>query len=336
MKTGFNLLLWTGLVTEEHYPLLKAIKQTGYDGVEIPLFAGDIAHYQKLGQVLREHGLGCTAVTVIPDEEHNPISANDAHRRGAVERLKWAVDCCEAMGAETLLGPFHSPLGVFSGNGPTPQEKERAAEVHRQIAEHAAKANLMLALEYLNRFECYFLTTMADAAAYVKMVDHPNFGTMYDTFHANIEEKDPVAIIKPNIGVIKHVHISENDRGTPGKGHVPWAETFKAIRGAGYDGWLVIEAFGRALPDLAAATRVWRDFFKSPEEVYTEGYKFVIKQWRAAKKNGAAVRGGKKTANKVAKKSAAKKTKKKSIARKPLKGPIKRGAGMTKPQRTRR
>ena len=50
---------------------------------------------------------------------------------------------------------------------------------------------------------------------------------------------------------------------------------FDAIKNSGYDGWLTIEAFGRALPDLAAATRVWRDFFPSKEEVYEEGYKFI-------------------------------------------------------------
>lgn len=281
MKTGFNLLLWTGHVTEELYPTIQKIKKVGYDGVEIPLFGGDVEHYQSLGEFLRDTGLACTAVTVIPDEQRNPISENPAHRRASVDYLKWAIDCCQAMGAQTLLGPFHSPLGVFSGNGATEDEKSRAAEVHRVAAQYARQANLMLALESLNRFECYFLNTIADAAAYVKRVDHPNFGTMYDTFHANIEEKDPVAVIKPNIWAVKHVHISENDRGTPGKGHVPWTETFKALRAAKYDGWCVIEAFGRALPALAAATRVWRDFFKSPEEVYTDGYKFLKKGWNA-------------------------------------------------------
>ena len=52
-----------------------------------------------------------------------------------------------------------------------------------------------------------------------------------------------------------HVHISENDRGTPGTGHVHWDETFAALHKVKYDGWLTIEAFGRALPDLAAATQ---------------------------------------------------------------------------------
>jgi D-psicose/D-tagatose/L-ribulose 3-epimerase len=298
MKLGFNLLLWTGFVTKELYPTIRKIKAAGFDGVEIPLFAGDPAHYKALGKFLADQGLGCTAVTVIPDEKHNPISAKPAHRRNAVSRLQWAVDCCEAMSAQTLLGPFHSPLGVFTGSGATEDEKKRGAEVHRQIAQYAQDRKVVLALEYLNRFECYFLNTMADAAAYVRLVDHPNFGTMYDTFHANIEEKDPVGVIKPHIKVINHVHISENDRGTPGKGHVPFLETFKALRSAGYDGWCVIEAFGRALPDLAAATRVWRDFFPSPSEVYEEGGKFSRKTWKAAApaKKGASRKGSTKKA----------------------------------------
>lgn len=282
MKVGFNMLLWTTHVTEEHLPLLETLKKVGYDGVEIPIFEGDTAHFEKVGKAIKDKDLACTSVTVIPDEEHNPVSADARHRERAVEYLKWAIDCSAAVGSTVLCGPFYQPLGVFTGQGPTEQEKQRAVEVHHQAAEAAAAANVTLAVEYLNRFECYFLNTMADAADYVKRVNHPNVGVLFDTFHANIEEKDPVGCIAPHIDIIKHVHISENDRGTPGKGHIDWPGTFRALRSGGYDGWLVIEAFGRALPDLAAATRVWRDFFPSSEEVYTEGLKFVKQQWEAA------------------------------------------------------
>ena len=50
---------------------------------------------------------------------------------------------------------------------------------------------------------------------------------------------------------INHIHLSENDRGIVGRGHVPWRETFRAIRATGYDGWLTVEAFGQsaAQPD---------------------------------------------------------------------------------------
>jgi D-psicose/D-tagatose/L-ribulose 3-epimerase len=281
MRTGMNLLLWTTHVTSEHFPIIAKLKQAGFDGVELPLFEGDAAHYRTLAQELKKQGLGCTAVTVATPEA-SPISPDAKVRQAAVERLKWAIEMTATLGGEILCGPYHSPLAVFSGSGPTDDERNRAADVLRQAAEEAKKANVMLAIEYLNRFECYFLTTAAQARALVKQVDHPNFRMMYDTFHANIEEKDIPQTIKSIADSFVHVHISENDRGTPGTGHVHWDETFKALRGVTYDGWLVIEAFGRALPDLAAATKVWRDLFPSAEEVYTHGLRFMKEKWAAA------------------------------------------------------
>ena len=189
--------------------------------------------------------------------------------------MKWAIDCSAALGSEILAGPYYHPLGVFSGEPPSQKEKENGAKVHQDAADYAKQVSLKLSIEPLNRFECYFLNTGKDASDYVDLVNRDNFGYLYDTFHANIEEKDPVGVISKTIKNINHIHISENDRGTPGKGNIPWIETFDAIKNSGYDGWLTIEAFGRALPDLAAATRVWRDFFPSKEEVYEEGYKFI-------------------------------------------------------------
>jgi D-psicose/D-tagatose/L-ribulose 3-epimerase len=273
-----NLLLWTGHVTAEHFPIMEKLKKTGFDGVEIPLFEGDAGHYHAIRQELAKQGLACTAVTVVGPEA-NPISPEASIRKAAIERLKWAVDMTAALGGEYLCGPYHSPLGVFSGAGPTADEKKRAADVLREAAEHGQKAKVKLAIEYLNRFECYFLTTAADARALVKAVDHPNFRMMYDTFHAHIEEKSQAEGIATATGHFVHVHISENDRGTPGTGQVRWDEAFSALKKAKYDGWMVIEAFGRALPDLAAATRVWRDLFPSAEEVYTQGLRFMKQKW---------------------------------------------------------
>src|SRR5262249_55498035 len=155
---------------------------------------------------------------------------------------KWAIGMTAILGGELLCGPYHSPLAVFSGTGPTEDEKKRAADVLRQAADLGAQAKVKLAIEYLNRFECYFLTTAADARALVQRVNHPNFKAMYDTFHANIEEKDITKAITGLAGSFIHVHISENDRGTPGTGHVHWDETFRALRQVKYDNWLVIEA----------------------------------------------------------------------------------------------
>jgi D-psicose/D-tagatose/L-ribulose 3-epimerase len=273
-----NLLLWTGHITAEHYPLLAKLKQAGFDGVELPLFQGDEAHYKRIGQELKNLGLGCTAVTVC-NAESNPVGADAEVRKKAAGHIKWAIEMTAALGGTALCGPYHSALGVFTGTGPTDDEKKRAVDVLRGAAEEAKKHNLMLAIEYLNRFECYLLTTAVDARTLVKQVNHPNFRMMYDTFHANIEEKDITQAILGAADSITHVHISENDRGTPGTGHVHWAETFRALKQIKYDGWLTIEAFGRALPDLAAATKIWRDLFPSAEEVYTKGIRFIKEMW---------------------------------------------------------
>jgi D-psicose/D-tagatose/L-ribulose 3-epimerase len=282
MKTGMNLLLWTTHVTTELFPTLAKLKKAGFDGVEIPVFEGDTNHYKTIRKELDNLGLICTAVTVATPAA-NPISPDTAVREAAVEKLNWVLEMTAIMGGEILAGPYHSPLAVFSGTGPTPDEKKWAADVLRKVAEEAKKRNIMMAIEYLNRFECYFLTTAADARALVQQVNHPNFRTMYDTFHANIEEKNVAEVIANLAGSFVHVHISENDRGTPGTGHVQWDETFRALRKTGYDGWLVIEAFGRALPALAAATRVWRDLFPAAEEVYTQGLRFMKEKWASAK-----------------------------------------------------
>ena len=285
MKIGMNLLLWTGHVTEAHVPVLKALKATGFDGVEVPVFdPSDVGHFKWLGGVLDDLGLERTGVALIPDEAHSPISADAAARQGGVDHLNQVIDCCEALGAQALVGPWYQPLGVFSGDGPTSDELERCAGVHRQVAQKARDAGLICALEPLNRFECYLLNTCEQSSAYLDRLNETGFGILYDTFHANIEEKDPLAAFHTAWakGHVNHVHISENDRGTPGRGHAAIRETIAALKGVGYDGWLTIEAFGKALPELAAATRVWRDFFASPEEVYTEGYSYIRSCWDAA------------------------------------------------------
>lgn len=282
MKLGFNLLLWTGHVTSAHEAILRDLKKTGYDGVEIPLFEGDPDHYARLGELLDRIGLERTAVSVL-GPGHNPLSSERAQQKAATERARWAIDCCAALGAPILAGPMHSEIGHFSGGPTTAAERKRGVSFHRRAGDHAAKKNVQFAVEALNRFECYFINTMQQLSDHLDEVDHPAVKGMYDTFHCNIEEKDPVAVIKTIRKHMVHVHISENDRGTPGKGHVPWAATYKALRAAKYDGWLTIEAFGRALPALAAATRVWRDFFPSPEEVYRSGYRNMRQGWAKAR-----------------------------------------------------
>ena len=195
MKYGMNLLLWTGSVAVEHFPLLAKLKAAGFDGVEIPVFGGEPADYKPVRAERDKNGLKCTTVTILTAET-NAVSPDAAVRKNAVEWLKKVVEINHVLGSETVCGPYHSAIGVFSGSGPTADEKKRSADVLRQAAEFARQANLMMAIEYLNRFECYVLNTAVGAVELVGMVNHPNFRTMFDTFHAHIEEKSQAAAIR--------------------------------------------------------------------------------------------------------------------------------------------
>lgn len=291
MRIGMCMFLWTTRVGLEHERIMSDIRATGFDGVEIPVFEGTPDDYIALGRMLDALGLERTAASAIGNPAQNLISADPAVRDAGVERMRWVLDCCAALGADRVCGPLHSVLGRFSGEGPTADELARAGESQRRIGEHAAMVGVTVALEAVNRFECYLVNTMDTLAGLVREVGHPSIRAMYDTFHANIEEADPIGALIRNRREVAHIHISENDRGVPGRGNVPWAETFEAIRHIGYDDWLTIEAFGRGLPDLAAATKIWRDFAESPEAVYREGYAHIVAQLGAV---GQSAGGGRK------------------------------------------
>jgi D-psicose/D-tagatose/L-ribulose 3-epimerase len=280
MKYGLNLLLWTTSVDDSLAPLLEQIKGWGYDGVELPMFEFEKANYEAVGKRLKSLGLGATAVTICTDAE-NPISPDAKIRDAGLARLKKAVDMCAASGATHLCGPIHSAIGAFSGSGPTADEWGWGKDTLAKAADYAKSNNVTLVCEYLHRFECYFLNCAEDAARFCREVNHPNLKMMYDTFHANIEEKSIPDAIRACADVLCHVHISENDRSTPGQGNIRWGQNFETLKEVGYDGWLMIEAFGLALPEIA---KIWRRMFESEEQLSRDGLAFMkaeyAKYWK--------------------------------------------------------
>ncbi|MEO2035701.1 MAG: sugar phosphate isomerase/epimerase [Planctomycetaceae bacterium] len=278
MQYGMNMLLWTSDVTEEHFGLLEEIKQWGYDGVELPIFELNEQNFRTVGAKLDELNLGRTAVTVCTAEA-NPVSASAEIRQAGLEHLKQAIDMCAAAGATHLCGPIHSALGEFSGAGRTEDEWKHGQDILGQAADHAQANNVTLVVEYLNRFECYFLNCAADAARFCREVNHSHLKMMYDTFHANIEEKSIEQAVQDCRDQMVHVHISENNRATPGQGGVDWETSFSALKSVDYDGWFMIEAFGLSLPALAAATKIWRRMYESEQQLAQDGLQFMKSRW---------------------------------------------------------
>lgn len=274
MTFGMNLLLWCDTVTADRFDLLDAIAGWGFDGVEVGMYAPlERTPWDELVSRLDRAGLRRTAVTVVP-ETANPISDDPVVRRAAGEHLRECVELCARHGFETLAGPLGSPVGRLVGRGPTRAEWQRAVDVLGPVAARAAELGVALAYEPLNRFETYFLNGLDDTIELVDAIGS-GCGILFDTFHANLEEKQLGDAVRAAGERIAGVHASENDRSTPGAGHVPWAEVAEALEEVGYDGWVTIEAFGQALPDIAAATCIWRRMYETEEKLARDGLAFL-------------------------------------------------------------
>ena len=282
MRYGMNLLLWTDTLCDEVLPLLEEVRAIGFDAVEFPLFEIDVPKYAAWSKHFQNAGLETTAVMVCGPEA-NLISSDPSVRRNAIDYLKVGLDCAQASGSKILAGPLHSAIGVFSGAAPTEDEWKWGVEGMREVAEYADQCDVTLTLEALNRFECYFLNTAADGARFCRDVNHPRCKMMYDTFHSHIEEKSTPEAIRALKDCLGHVHISENDRSTPGQGNVRWDETFDTLHEIGYDGLMVVEAFGDCLPLIVAATKIWRKMYSTEHQLAVDTLTFmkteVDKRW---------------------------------------------------------
>ena len=272
-KIGFNVLAWTAAVSDDLFPVIDRLKNIGYDGVEFYLGAPDLAAYQRMGDYTKDLGLETTAVMTLGKDD-NPVSESVEVRAKALDKIKWGVDRAHALNAKIICGPFHSGHTIFVNRPALDQEYALAGEVLNAAADYAAQANIVFAMEALNRFECYLCNTMEQLLKLVKAANHPNVRAMFDTHHSNIEEKSYITALDTIAPVLAHVHISENDRGTPGDGQVLWDDAFSSLARIKYQGWLTIEAFSRNDPDFANAIGVWREF-SDPWDIAENGYKFI-------------------------------------------------------------
>jgi D-psicose/D-tagatose/L-ribulose 3-epimerase len=274
MKFGVNTFIWTASFDRSHFSLLPGIKRAGFDGVELPLINPEQLRAGEIRRALEENGLECTFCSVIPSGL-SAISDDAGVRSKTRAHLESCIQVAAEAGGELIAGPIYSPVGYLPGRRRNSDEWNRAVECYQSLGDALARHNVTLAIEPLNRFETYFLNTAEDAAALCEAVGNARVGVLFDTFHANIEEKDVPSAYRRVGRHLKHVHTCENDRGTPGTGHVDWKGVFAALHEMKYDGWLTIESFGFALGELSAAASIWRDLAPTPETIAFDGIKFL-------------------------------------------------------------
>lgn len=269
-KIGMNLLLWGTEIDERLFPVLEQIKEIGFDAVEVPIFDVNPESWFLWRKKLDQLGLDRVAVT-INSPDFNQISEDINQRKATLERNKRAIDCAVVLDSKLLTGPYHSALGVFSGKAPTQEELGWAKENLWELAEYADSMGVTLGLEYLNRFESYLVSSTDELLNLVSEINHPACKVMFDTFHANIEEKSLFEAVQKMDDKLVHVQLSENDRGTIGVGHVNIKEVLIALKSINYEGMISIEAFSEKL----AAANIWRKMFESEEQLMRDSFSYL-------------------------------------------------------------
>lgn len=271
---GINTMVWTGSFSARNCGLLDTIRRAGFEVAELGVFDFPALDCGAVRSALQANGLACTATSALP-EDMSLLDGNPEVRRRTIEWLRRAVDTLTAVGATVLAGPFYAPVGFLPGRRRTDEEWAYAVEALRQVGEAIAGSGVRLAIEPLNRFETYFLNTASDALRLYRDVDHPSVGILFDTFHANVEEKDIPTALQSLGPALYHVHLSENDRGIPGTGHVPFAKVLGTLTQINYDGVAVVESFATTIPEIARAAAIWRDLYPSSDSFAVDSAAFL-------------------------------------------------------------
>lgn len=250
--------------TSEHFPLFSEMKRLGYDFVELL-----VPEPGELDLKEARHALEAAELQVVLAARVNlqrNLSSDDpgAHRAG-VDYLKHAADCAAALGATIVGGPLTGNPLVFAGRPPQPvSEEERFSRKTRCVAglkeagDHAARLNVVLAVEPLNRFESDVLCTTQQAIELLDAVDHPAIQLMLDTFHMHMEEASIAEAIRLGGKRVVHFQANENHRGFPGTGATDWVEVFRALHDIGYAGPISLEPFRRNDDRFGVPFAQWR------------------------------------------------------------------------------
>jgi sugar phosphate isomerase/epimerase len=166
-------------------------------------------------------------------------SKDEQKRANSVQYVKDCVTMVKELdGYEMTIVP--GTVGKIEPDATPEEEWEWAVDGMKQIYDHAMKEGIRLAIEPINRFETYFITRGAQALALAEATG-PECGICLDTFHMNMEEKDPYQTILDAGDRLVDFHVADTNRMPAGYGQWDWLKVVGALEVVGYDGALTAE-----------------------------------------------------------------------------------------------
>jgi D-psicose/D-tagatose/L-ribulose 3-epimerase len=257
MKFGVHAGLWMARWTDDIAPILRIVADLGFDGMELSLLGMTDDRAAVVGKLMRDYGLEITCSDGLA--RSTDITSEDPEvRQAGLDHLRWAIRTAAVLGARGLAGVVYAPWGTFDPARKTARTR-RSAECLATLDKDLSEHGVTLGLEAINRFETDLVNTATEAVALAKASGSQHIGVLLDTFHLNIEEKSIRTALVTAGKHLVHFHVSDNDRGVPGSGHVPWSDVRQGLSEIGYNGWIVAEMFVRAGNPASTDLNIWRD-----------------------------------------------------------------------------
>ncbi len=234
---------------------LECAARLGYTGLEVAPFtigehAGQVEPQKRrdLANAARRAGvpvIGLHWLLVSPKGLY-VTTPDDAIRRRTADYFVDLVRLCADLGGTFLVIGSPKQRNLLPGI-----TRERALgyaeEVYGRALPEAERCGVTLAIEPLSPVDTDFLRTGDDGIELIKRLNHPRFRLHLDVKAMSGSETDPIPdVIRRSAPYLHHFHANDPNLLGPGMGAVDHRPIMKALKEAGYKGWLSVEVFNYA------------------------------------------------------------------------------------------
>ena len=239
--------------------------ELGFDAIEIFAPSPDAVDQEELTALLDKHDLKVAAVGTGAGMVKHGLSLTDPNpekRDAAKDFIRQMIDFGGPFNAPAIIG---SMQGKWGGDIDRDQALAFLKEALDELGPYAAKHNVPLIYEPLNRYETNLIKTVADGVACLKTLSTDNVKLLADLFHMNIEEANLAEAIRAGAGYIGHVHFVDSNRQAAGFGHMDFKPIAQALIETGYNGYASAEAFPIPDADTTAVKTIeaFQKYFKA-------------------------------------------------------------------------
>ena len=274
---GVNTWVWESPLTDESLDrIARKAAGMGFEAIELPVESPGDWKPARAADLLRELSLTPYVVGAM-GVGRDLVGTTDATTAATQRYLIHCLDVARTLGAGIVAGPFYAQTGrtwrMSSGERATAVAELRRALT--PVVDAALDAGVTLAIEPLNRYETSLINTVDQALDALDPLLGPGLGLALDSYHLNIEEKNPFAALRAAGEHLAHVQVCGNDRGAVGDDHIDWPAFLDALDDASYTGPLNLESFTADNETIATAASIWRPLAESQDALAERTLKYL-------------------------------------------------------------